>query len=370
MYTKASVAALCLCLLPAVPCATAEEQPSAAQVSSAQPLGPEQLDQLTAPIALYPDTVLAQILAAATYPLEVFEAARWLDDPTHTALRGAELETALAQQSWDLSVKSLVPFPELVHMMATDLDWTERLGDAFLAQQADVMESIQRLRKNATAAGNLYSTPEQSVTTEGEDVTIQPTNPDVFYTPYYNPWIVYGSWPWSAYPPVYLPPPPGFWVTGPGIIFGTGLVVLAPLCCWSYWPGHTLQLAPRVPRTSPLRPGTWTHDPNHRLGAPYPGSTALRGPIGTIGGAPPRSAPIGGATRPVVPRPGAIGLPWEQRPAPSPVPVMPAVPVVPRVAHPGAPARAAAPAPHGAASSSSSSAAPAAPAAHGGGVHR
>src|SRR5262245_24862632 len=111
MYTKASAATLCLCLLLVAPFAIAEAPPPPAQASSAQPLGPEQLDQLTAPIALYPDTVLAQILAAATYPLEVFEASRWLDDPTHAALKGGELETALAQQSWDLSVKSLVPYP-------------------------------------------------------------------------------------------------------------------------------------------------------------------------------------------------------------------------------------------------------------------
>lgn len=132
-----------------------------------------QLDQLTAPIALYPDALVGQILMAATYPLEIVEAHRWLQDPANAALKGDELAAALQQQSWDLSVKSLVPFPQILQMMDNDLEWTERIGDAFLAQQSAVMDSIQRLRQRAAATGSLTSTPQETVSTEDQDIDIE-----------------------------------------------------------------------------------------------------------------------------------------------------------------------------------------------------
>ena len=125
----------------------------------------EQLDQLLAPIALYPDALLAQILMAATYPLEVIKADRWLQDPSHAYLRGDQLAGAIEAEAWDPSVKSLVPFPRILRMMDGELDWTEQLGHAVMAQQADVMDSIQRLRHQAAAAGTLWSNSEQRVTT-------------------------------------------------------------------------------------------------------------------------------------------------------------------------------------------------------------
>src|SRR5580698_9318133 len=145
-------------------------------VPAGQTLSEGQLDQLTAPIALYADPLLGQILMAATYPLEVVEAHRWLQDPANAALKGDQLVAALQQQSWDLSVKSLVPYPQILQMMDSDLDWTERIGDAFLGQQQAVMDSIQRLRKRAAGAGALTSTPQQTVSTEDQDIQIEPAS--------------------------------------------------------------------------------------------------------------------------------------------------------------------------------------------------
>ena len=154
-----------------------------------------QLDQLTAPIALYPDPLLGSVLAAATYPLEVVEAARWIDDPSHAALKGDALATALEPQSWDASVKFVVSFPEVLRMMNSNLEWTEELGDAFLAQQSDVMDAIQRLRARAQASGALASTPQQTVSTAEQEIMIEPVAPEIVYVPAYNPWCVYGAWP-------------------------------------------------------------------------------------------------------------------------------------------------------------------------------
>lgn len=138
--------------------------------ASAQAHGPwsaAQLDQLVAPIALYPDPLLGPILIAATYPLEVVEAARWLDESGHAKLTGNRLATALQPHDWDPSVKSLVPFPQILQMMDSQLGWMEQLGDAFLAKQGDVMDAVQRLRARARAAGTLYSTPGAVVSVEG-----------------------------------------------------------------------------------------------------------------------------------------------------------------------------------------------------------
>jgi len=144
---------------------------------------PGQLDQMLAPIALYPDTLLSQILMASTYPLEVVQTDRWAQDPNNDALRGDQLTAAVEQQSWDPSVKSLVPFPQILHMMVSNLDWTESLGDAFLYDQGAVMDSVQRLRQSARAAGNLQSTPQEVVTDQDQAIAIAPTGPDIVYVP-------------------------------------------------------------------------------------------------------------------------------------------------------------------------------------------
>ncbi|MGA2403952.1 MAG: DUF3300 domain-containing protein, partial [Syntrophobacteraceae bacterium] len=155
---------------------------------------PQELDQALAPIALYPDSLLAQVLVAATYPDQVMEADRWIKE--NASLKGDALNNALDTMDWDLSVKALAPFPQVLSMMAEESAWTQRLGEAFLAQQADVMDSVQKLRQKAQAAGNLKTTAEQKVVVKGEVVEIEPANPQVVYIPSYDPVVVYGTWWW------------------------------------------------------------------------------------------------------------------------------------------------------------------------------
>ena len=149
-------------------------QPPEAKAST---LSSEQLEQLLAPVALYPDSLLAQVLMASTYPLEVVSAARWAK--ANSSLKGKSLDAALQKQPWDPSVKSLVAFPQVLQMMNDKLDWTQKLGDAFLSQQSDVMAAVQELRRKAQDAGNLKSNEQQTVVTEKETVIIQPANPQV-----------------------------------------------------------------------------------------------------------------------------------------------------------------------------------------------
>ncbi len=238
-----------------------------------------QLDQLLAPIALYPDPLLSQILMASTYPLEVVEAARWVQVSSNAALKGDALSAALAQQSWDPSVKSLVPFPQILKMMSDRLDWTQQLGDAFLAQQADVMASVQRLRHEAQAAGKLTSTPQEAVTADGPNIVIEPGDGEV-YVPYYDPNAVYGEWPYPDYPPYYFPPWPGI-IFAPGFSigfgFGIGIDLIGPYWGWGRpdWGHRDIYVDPgRYSRINGGRaPGfagdRWQHDPSHRRGVPY-----------------------------------------------------------------------------------------------------
>jgi hypothetical protein len=189
-----------------------------------------QLDQLVAPIALYPDALLAQVLMASTYPLEVVQADRWAK--SNSSLKGDALDTALGKQDWDASVKQLVSTPTVLDMMNDKLDWTQQLGDAVLAQQADVMDAIQRLRVKAQENGKLETTKQQTVkTTQEADkqvIVIEPAEPDTVYVPYYEPAVVYGPWPYPAYPPYYFPPPAG-WVVGgaiaSGVAWGAGFAI-------------------------------------------------------------------------------------------------------------------------------------------------
>ena len=178
-----------------------------AQEKPAKTFKQEELDQLLAPIALHPDNVLTQLLIASTYPLEVVQADRWVKQ--NKGLKGDALKAALEKQPWDNSVKSLAPFPDVLTMMSEKLDWTQKLGDAFLAQQKDVMDTVQKLRGKAAETGNLKSTSEQEVKKEADVIIIQSSNPQVVYVPTYNPTVVYGTWPYPAYPPypVYAYPP-------------------------------------------------------------------------------------------------------------------------------------------------------------------
>ena len=269
--------------IPAPPPAAATpaaETPAAASPPQTAPIfRAEQLDQLLAPIALYPDALLAQILMAATYPLELVKAHRWSQDPRHAALSGDELAAALEAERWDPSVKALVPFPQILRMLDGNLDWTERLGDAFLAQQADVIDTVQRLRHEAAAAGTLWSNAQQKVTTEGQGIVIAPASPEFIYPPVYNPAVVYGPWPYPDYPPLDLVPPDydvGFALPF-GIGFGVGFAVVRPLWRWCAfdWGQRRIQLdvdrANAADRTGPGQgSATWQHNPAHRRGVPYP----------------------------------------------------------------------------------------------------
>ena len=246
---------------------------------------PAQLDQLLAPIALYPDQLLAQILTAATYPLEVVQADRWLMDPNNAALKGDQLFAALAPIDWDPSVKSLVPFPQILSMMDQRIDWTQNLGDAFLAQQGDVMDSVQRLRRDAQAAGTLQSTQQQAVITSGQTIIIQPASPTVIYVPVYNPAVVYGAWRYPDYPPVYLSPPPGLYLGSAviaGIGFSIGFGIIHTLWGWDDWDWGHRRLHVNASRYNvinnyfiqhdrrpALQSDNWTHDPYHRRGTVY-----------------------------------------------------------------------------------------------------
>src|SRR6266404_1562629 len=173
----------------------------------------QQLDQMLAPIALYPDQLVSQILMASTFPLQIVQAARWLDNPSNAALKGDALVTALQPMNWDPSVKSITAFPAILTMLNQNLDWTNSLGVAFTHQQSDVMAQIQFLRHQAQKAGNLASNDKIVCRDEGPNIIIAPAEPNVIYAPYYNPAVVYGTWPWAEYPPVYFSP--GYLGLGP-----------------------------------------------------------------------------------------------------------------------------------------------------------
>jgi hypothetical protein len=198
--------------------AQAPAQP-AAQAPPYTQQTPDQLQQLVAPIALYPDSLVAQILAASTFPEQVVEADRWVQ--AHSDLKGDALGQAVDQQPWDPSVKALAGFPSVLGNMDKNLSWTSSLGDAYYNQQQDVMDAVQVMRRRAEKAGNLKSTPQQTVDNSGanDDISIQPASPDVVYVPAYNPWLVYGG-PIVAWPGWY--PYPGIWFGGPYLSFGIG----------------------------------------------------------------------------------------------------------------------------------------------------
>jgi hypothetical protein len=195
----------------------AEDDPQPPQAPAHAQQTPDQLQQLVAPIALYPDSLVAQILAASTFPEQVVEADRWLQ--AHPDLKGDALGQAIDPQPWDPSVKALTAFPSVLGNMDKNLGWTSSLGDAYYNQQADVMQAVQVMRQRAQAAGNLRSTSQQTVDDQDSAITIQPTNTEVVYVPAYDPWLVYGDplapWPgWYAYP--------GIWFGGPYLAFGIG----------------------------------------------------------------------------------------------------------------------------------------------------
>jgi hypothetical protein len=178
---------------------------------------PEQLQQLVAPIALYPDSLVAQILAASTFPEPVVEADQWVQ--AHPDLKGDALAQAVDRQPWDPSVKALTAFPSVLGNMDKNLSWTSALGDAYYNQEQDVMDAVQAMRQRAQEAGNLLTTEQQTVTTQDSNIIIEPASPEIVYVPGYDPWVIYGD-PIAAWPGWY--PYPGIWHRGPYLSFGIG----------------------------------------------------------------------------------------------------------------------------------------------------
>lgn len=223
----------------------------------------QELDQMLAPIALYPDQLLSQILMAATYPLEIVQAARW--SSANGSLSGDAAVQAVNDMNWDPSVKSLVAFPQVLQTMDQKLDWTERLGDAFLAQQSQVMDTVQSLRQKAQRAGNLKSNDRVEVTQDDGSIEVVQARPSVVYVPYYDPMVVYGPWWWPAYPPVYWSPWVGYgWSSGFAWGPGVGIGVNFFFGSWD-WHSHRVYVGGyRHPMPVP-----WYHAPDHRRGVPY-----------------------------------------------------------------------------------------------------
>src|SRR5258706_254042 len=262
-----------LVLLVSASVAFAQTPPAPLNAAATQ----QELDQVLGPIALYPDSLLSQIFMASTYPLEVVETARW--SRANPGRTGQQAVDAAGEKDWDASVKSLAAFPQVLAMMDQHLEWTARLGDVFIAQEPQVMETVQSLRQKAYAAGNLRSTEQVTVYEQGDAYAIEPASPEVVYVPYYDTRVAYGSW-WSpAYPPVYWAPWPGYYVY-PGFAFawGSGVIVRSGFffggCDWRRRHVTVVNVTNvtnvTVNRQAVVnRPVVWQHDPGHRRGVPY-----------------------------------------------------------------------------------------------------
>ena len=236
----------------------------------------EELDQMLAPVALYPDSLIAQILMASTYPLEVVQAERWVQQ--NKTLTGDALDDVLKEKSWDPSIKSLCNFPDVLFAMSDKLDQTRKLGDAFLSQKNDVMTTIQQLRRKAEKQGNLKTTKEQKVIHEEDVIRIEPAVRQVVYVPVYDPLYVYGPWWYPAYPPYYWYYPPGVIISGGFISFGPRFFIGIDLFSWSWfdWHRHYIYIdvlkARRFHRFRNSHYSDryfWRHDPVHRRGVAY-----------------------------------------------------------------------------------------------------
>lgn len=310
--------------------------------SELKPFSAEELDQILAPIALYPDPLLSQVMMAATYPLEVVEAARW--SQANPALKGDAAVAAVKGKSWDVSVKSLVAFPPVLAQMNEHLDWTQKLGDAMIAQEQEVADSIQRLRARAADTGNLQSTKEQTVSIQASGseriIAIQQADPQVVYVPSYNPNWDYGPWPYPSYPPVYYP---FGGALAAGFMWGIGFAAAGAIFGgwnWGYgrgnsWvnvnPTRAVNIDNNFNRANVGSGNRWQHDARHRKGVAYrdagarqrygqsrPGADQrqqFRGRLeqgarpGNVANARPGAGPGAG-----IQRPGAGAAPGVQRP--------------------------------------------------------
>src|SRR5437762_2886920 len=301
-----AIACAAALLVPAYPLAYAQQDQALAPAAAneeAPAIPADQLDSLVAPIALYPDPLLAQTLAASTYPLEVIQLEQWYANNKY--LKDKALADAVAKQPWDSSVQALVAFPDVVQRMAGNIQWTTDLGNAFLAQQADVMDAVQRMRAKAQGTGNLKTDAQQKVETQTVEggkqvIVVQQANPDVVYVPSYNPTVVYGA-PVYPYPPIYYPPP-GYYAAGAAIAFGTGVALGAAWggswgwgCGWGhgdvnvnvnnkYVNNYNKNVnknfnqanfnKTNFNQANKINSGKWQHNPQHRGGAPYTRASA------------------------------------------------------------------------------------------------
>lgn len=277
-----------LCMMITLPDRVAYSQETQQQTDvqdqeTATKIPPDQLDSLVAPIALYPDPLLAQTLAASTYPLEIIQLYQWLE--RNKDLKDKALVEAVSKEDWDPSVQAMASLPEVVKRLADDIQWTADLGNAFLAQQGDVMDAVQRMRKKAQETGNLESGEQVKVETKEVEskqvIIVEQSNPQVIYVPSYNPTVVYGA-PIYPYPPIYYPPP-GYYA-GRAISFGVGVAIGAAWgggwgwgCGW----GHNdinINVNNNFNRNANINrninsnlggSNKWQHNPSHRGGAPY-----------------------------------------------------------------------------------------------------
>ncbi|MBC9251494.1 hypothetical protein A9179_14580 [Pseudomonas alcaligenes] len=291
MRIPASLGLLPLLLALSLGAATTAQGTDAAQgAASEQVFRTEELDQMLAPLALYPDALLAQVLMATTYPGDVADAVTW--STNHPDASGDDAVRQVSDQPWDPSVQSLVAFPAVLVTLGQDPAWVQKVGDAFLAQPDAVMDSVQRLRQQAKAAGNLESNEQQKVSeepaapsqtsssssTSQQTIVIESADPQVVYVPSYNPSVVYGTWPYPSYPPVYYPPPAGYYfgsALATGLGFAAGVAIIDSLwgdCDW----GHG-DIDIDVDRYNNLNDNrqlnvnqnTWKHNAANRDGVPY-----------------------------------------------------------------------------------------------------
>jgi Protein of unknown function (DUF3300) len=306
------VAVLCgLALAPGMTTVHAQ-QPAAPPEQAAPKIPNDQLDALVAPIALYPDPLLSQVLVASTYPLEMIQLQQWLEK--HKDLKGKAVADAVEKEKWDPSIQSMAALPDAVKQLAGNIQWTTDLGNAFLAQQSDVMDAVQRMRAKANAAGNLKSNAQMKVETKVVEtktvVVIQQAEPKVVYVPSYNPVVVYGP-PVYPYPPIYYPPP----VTGAVLAFGAGVAIGAAWggggwgygCGWGSNNDVTINTGNKYVNNSNKNVNNinnvnksgnnnWQHNPQHRGAAPYSNKATAN-----QYGAAARQQPAGGAAN----RPGS-----------------------------------------------------------------
>lgn len=266
-WSRMAVLAACVCMLMV-------SMIRLTPARAADLLSPPQMEQLVAPVALYPDSLLSQVLMASTYPLEVVEAQRWRAAQPRN-MSDQQISVGVQDKPWDPSVKSLTAFPDVLQMMSDRIDWTQQLGDAFLGQQQDLMDAVQRLRARAQATGHLNSGSQQTVVVNREGppiIQIVPANPEVIYVPVYDPLIVYGPWPYAAYrpfywyPPAYRPAPDVF------ISFGFGLFVGHAL--WGHVDWRQRAVTINVNRYNSFNhahvvDNRWVHNVEHRRGVEY-----------------------------------------------------------------------------------------------------